>query len=245
LEHYADICQSFNVGGDVRTSVVAVYSPIGGSGKTTIACALANYLSMMGKKTLYLNFEEVASDGGYFPQSEDKSMSDLMGYIGNNINLGVKLQGIQQTKKENLYYINHFRSPNDIYEITESELEELLAQISNSELYDYVVVDMGGYLDYKTLKIFEIAEKIVLVDRNDMIGKIKMSKFLAQAHIVNEYIYKMMRVINFGRKSNDEISDKIPVVEVIDDIRDIELEKLVNFVAERYMGGLGQHIINS
>jgi cellulose biosynthesis protein BcsQ len=246
LEQYADVCQNFNVSGNIKTVAVAVYSPIGGSGKTTISCALANHLAMRGKKVIYVNFEEIASDGCYFPQSNEKSMSDLLGYIGSDINFGVKLQGIQQIKNENLFYINHFKSPNDLYEITDSEIEELFSLIINAALYDYVIIDMGGYLDYKAIKIFEFVEKIVLIDKNDVAGKIKMDKFLTQAHIMNEYEYKMVKVINFGRNANnDESAHKIQLAGVVEAIQYVEPEKIINLIAERYMQGLGDIIVNS
>jgi cellulose biosynthesis protein BcsQ len=245
LELYADICQSFSVSGNGKTVLTAVYSPIGGSGKTTVSCALANYLSLNGKKVLYLNFEEVASDNCYFPQSDGKSMSDLMGYIESDINFGIKLQGIQQMKKENLYYINHFKSPNDLYEITDNEIEELFSKIINSDLYDNVIVDMGGYLDHKAIKVFDSVENIVVVDKNDVAGRIKMDTFMSQAHIMNEYGYKMIRIINFGRKATGDANDKIKLVEVVENIQSMEPEKIIGAMTERYMGRLSEAIVNS
>jgi cellulose biosynthesis protein BcsQ len=245
LELYADVCQNFDVSGSSKTMTIAVYSPIGGSGKTTFAIALANYLSLMGRRTLYINMEEIASDGCYFAQSDDKSMSDLMQYIGSNINFKVKLQGIQQTKKENLFYLNHFKSPNDIYEIADSELEDLFSQLSKSGLYDFVIIDMGGYLDHKAIKIFECVEKIVLVDKNDKVGKYKMDRFMSQAHIINEYAYKMVRIINFGNAIKDELAYKIQFAGAIDYIQGGEQEKIINTLTERYMSKLGEAIINS
>jgi cellulose biosynthesis protein BcsQ len=245
MELYADVCQNYSVGGNGKTKLVAVYSPIGGSGKTTISCALANYLSMKGYKTIYVNMEEMASDGCYFPQTSDKNMSDLLSYIGGNTNFGVKLQGIQQTKKENLFYLNHFRSPNDIYEITDSEIEDFFAQISNTGLYDFVIIDMGVYLDHKAIKLFECVEKIVVVDKDDAFGRVKMARFMSQAHIINEYAYKMARVYNFGKKSKDIPAYKVSFAGVINYIQSAETEIIVNTIAERFMVGIAETIINS
>jgi MinD-like ATPase involved in chromosome partitioning or flagellar assembly len=187
----------------------------------------------------------LASDDVYFPQSADKSMSDLLGYIGSNINFGIKLQGIQQTKKENLFYINHFKSPNDLYEITASEIEELLNNITHSDLYDFVIIDMGGYLDYKAIKLFECVDKIVLVDKNDGFGKTKMNMFMSQAHIINEYGYKIIRVLNFGMKSNNDYYEKTQLIDVVENIPSMDSEKVISLITERYMNRVGETIINS
>jgi MinD-like ATPase involved in chromosome partitioning or flagellar assembly len=148
-------------------------------------------------------------------------------------------------KKENLYYINHFKSPNDLYEITDNEIEELFSKIINSDLYDNVIVDMGGYLDHKAIKLFDSVENIVLVDKNDVAGRIKMDTFMSQAHIMNEYGYKMVRIINFGRKATGDANDKIKLVEVVENIQSMEPEKIISVMTERYMGRLSEAIVNS
>ena len=59
--------------GDAKTSIVTVYSPVGGSGKTSVATTLSVCLTERNMKVLYLNFEDIQSTSVYFDENKLKS----------------------------------------------------------------------------------------------------------------------------------------------------------------------------
>lgn len=245
LELYADVCGNIGIAeGKNRVGILAFYSPVGGCGKTTISLAAAVRLSWMGYRTFYINIEDIASEGFYLQQSEEKGMSDMVSCLGTEINFSVKLQGLLQNKTENLYYLNHFASPNDVYEIREEEIETLLNEINHTGLFDFIIVDMGVSLDGKTVKIFECADKIILIEKQDMISRCKLERFYSQMHIMNENKDKMLRVLNFRTGREKQANEAIPLVETIDMMQSPDSGQLVEAAARSNINQLIKALID-
>ncbi|MCM1213273.1 MAG: hypothetical protein NC331_11530 [Lachnospiraceae bacterium] len=232
LEMYSEVCQ--DVGefmGRQWGMSVAFYSPIGGCGKTTLALVAASKLAMRGYKTFYINLEDIASEDCYLPQSDGKGLSELVGSLGSGINFPMKLQSLLQTKSDNLYYLKHFDSPNDIYAMTAQDIGELLTEISRSGLFEYIVVDMGVALDARALSIFEQVEKIILVEKPDAIAIHKMQCFTAQAHVMNAYSRKMLRVLNFDNGRGMDTGSPIPLAGRVGGIQNPDSAQLITMLA--------------
>lgn len=232
LELYSEICQDV---GELmgRRPVVsaAFYSPVGGCGKTTLALVAASKLAMRGYKTFYINFEDIASEDCYLPQNAEKGVSELIGFLGADINFPMKLQSLLQMKMDNLYYLKHFDSPNDIYEMTDQEAGELLMEISRSGLFEYIIVDMGVALDARALGIFEQMQKIVLVEKPDTIAVHKMKCFMAQTHILNAHGQKMVRVLNFDNGRAVETGSQIPLAGRVGGVQNPDAAQLITMLA--------------
>lgn len=232
LELYSEVCQ--DVGefmGRRPVTFVAFYSPVGGCGKTTLALVAASKLAMRGYRTFYINLEDIASEDCYLPQSGEKGVSELAGFLGSDINFPMKLESLLQTKLDNLYYLNHFDSPNDIYAMTAEETGELLVEIGRSGLFEYIVVDMGVALDARARSIFEQMQKIVLVEKPDTIAIHKMKCFTAQAHIMNAYGQKMVRVLNFDNGRAVETGGQVPLAGRVGGVQNPDSGQLITMLA--------------
>lgn len=232
LELYAEVCGNFGMSGDGRSKKILFYSPIGGCGKTTLSLAAAARLAQEGHSVLYMNIEEVASDDCFLPQSAGKGLSELLARLDSDINFSLKLQGLANAKMENFFYLNHFESPNDIYEMHDDELERLISTIAATNLYEYLIIDTGTSLNSKTMVLFECADKIILVDKTDEAAKAKMMCFMRQLHIVNEYAGKILRVINFGAECGPALDIQMPVEEVVQRVGSVDTDKIVFSIAE-------------
>ncbi len=232
IELYAEIAgETGSVLGQKSVSLITFYSPVGGSGKTTAALVTATKLARKGLNTLYVNFEEIASEDCYLPQTGDKGMSEVAASLGSGVNFKMKIQSLLQTKMENLVYINHFDSPNDVEELSGEEMTELLDQMSKTGIFDYIVVDMGVALNQKLLSVFEISQKIVLVERPGSIGAKKMERFLSQAHIINNYGRKMCRLLNFDNGHAPEFDTEIPRIGRIGTAQNMDCAQLIGALA--------------
>lgn len=199
LEAYSILGKPISGGlGKSVTKLISFYSPVGGSGKTTLALAAATRIAREGRSVFYVNLEDMPSDEFYLPNAYERGMTDLIHGLGNNMNAEAKLRGLMQCKNERLYYTKHFDSPNDLKELSAEETSQLLNSITSSALFDYVIVDMSTRYDDKTSKIFEISDEIVVVERGDEISEAKMASFYSQLFITSEYGHKMKRVVNFN-----------------------------------------------
>ena len=87
LELYSEVCGREIAQEDGYTSVVAYYSPVGGAGKTTLALVSAAKSALLGKRTFYISFEDIASEDCYLHQGDDEGLSELMCHIERNTNL--------------------------------------------------------------------------------------------------------------------------------------------------------------
>ena len=212
LERYADFSRvESGLFGDRKVMTAAFYSPIGGAGKTTLALTAASILAANGLRTLYVNLQEAASDGCYLPQTAEKGMSDLLMSLGEEVNLTMKIRGLLQSRGERLFYLRHFSSPNDIYELTAEEIGELIRALTRSGLFDAVLIDMGVYMNEKALGIFEAVQKILLIEKPDSISREKMNIFLAQQHILEAYGNKMVRILNCDIGREPQTAAQIPL----------------------------------
>lgn len=236
LNAYADICENVVVGDTACAKKIIFYSPIGGSGKTTLALAAAEQLAMRGQRVLYLNFEDIPSDGCYLPQSKaDEGISELLACLDKDTNLTIKLQGLVNSKKENFDYLNHFSSPNDLYEMTPDELEKMMKKISEAGLYDYLVIDTESALNNHKKMLFECADKIVVISTQGQMAVEKMQCFAKQLHILNEYGEKMVGIVNQAVQMHEIEDIGIPIADTVMKIQNLESDKLISMIAAKNM----------
>ena len=198
LSYFSEIADiSEQDAGDTGVSTVAFFSPAGGSGKTTLSLTLAEKLALRGKKVFYLNMEIFPSEAFYLPQQAEKGLSELLACINDHIDFHLKTKSLLQKKGENLYYMNHFDSPNDRYEASPEEWESLLQKLKSVLGMDYIIIDMDSSLDNSGQKIFELADFIMLLERADWAAIEKQRIFYGQAHIIARFGEKMSRIVNF------------------------------------------------
>lgn len=232
LELYSECCGRGMEPGETDTALVSYFSPVGGAGKTTIALMTASKLAKQGKKTFYISLEDIASEDCYLPQSEEKGLSDLMRYLGTDTNIPMKLQGMMNCKMGSLYYLNHFSSPNDVYDMDEEDLEALLDTVRNAGLFDVVIIDMGTALSAKNRVVFDKSDRIVVVERTDALSARKMNCFFSQSHIMNDYGEKMLRIINFDNGIEVKNEGIVPIVGKIGFVNDMEADQVITVLAE-------------
>lgn len=147
-----------------------------------------------------------------YTQSDAKGLSEMAANLGENINFTMKLQSLIQKKQDRLYYLAQFQSPNDLYELSEDEEKELIDVICNTGLFDILVIDMGVSVNQKALALFELSDKIQVIEKPDVISMEKMKCFYRQSHIINAYGNKMSRTVNFYRGKDNIVETDIPIV---------------------------------
>lgn len=121
-----------------RAKIVAVYSPLHRLGKTSFAIALGKEHAKR-KRVLYINLEEYAG----MEVNEELNLGDLFYYIRQgNGNLGIRLQAAVG-RWEQLDYLAPIPISKDLKEVSEKEWRELLEEITESSVYELLILDIS------------------------------------------------------------------------------------------------------
>lgn len=154
------------------TAIIGVYSPTGGSGKTTIAASLSIQCAELGMHCFYLNLESIQSTGVFFNSDSNRNLSYVFYYLKEKSkNLSFKMNGIKSTDTYyGVQYFNPPESPLEYEEIDSDELKQLIQGLKDMECYDYIFIDMSSAFDMKNLKIMGLCDSIVLISLQEPIN---------------------------------------------------------------------------
>lgn len=157
-----------------EAKVIGVYSPVGRSGKTTFALALAQILSE-GHKTLFISFEEFAVFQNELELSSPGNLADLMYYYKQNPDtVSIKLQAIVQ-KINSLDYVSPIYYARDLRETTTEEWKKLLNHLSSVTSYEYIVLDIGDMIG-DLLSMLDYCDQIFMPTVDDKLSEMKINK---------------------------------------------------------------------
>ncbi len=169
-----------------KAKVIAVYSPVGGAGKTTIAAGIAVQCVQLGAQVFYLNLESVASTKHFLSGEGRGSLSDVFYYIRQTSkNMAMRLEGLRCI--DPVYNIHYFMPTDSSLEMDEmlaGELAYLIGQLKDSGLYDLVVVDMQSSFDCRTIALLDACDEIFLIQPDDPCASIKIKQVLKEFSIL-------------------------------------------------------------
>lgn len=179
------------------THVIAVYSPIGGCGKTTIAQALANRLFSVGKSVLFMGMEQLDSSSYLYPIAEEKDgITTLLEAAEEESGFELKLKYAARKEPSGMAFVDGFDRVVDYSTVSKEEMANVIDKIRKYGSYDVVIIDMNSAIDDISRAVFEQADKIIVVDKPGEIATRKMELFARQA-LVSEHLIKMCSISNF------------------------------------------------
>lgn len=192
--------------------LIGIYSPAGGTGKTTIATALSIQCADMGMKAFYLNLESIQSTGAFFSTRSNRNLSYIFYYLKEkNKNLPFKMEGIKNIE-DGVQYFNPPEGSMEYEEISAEELEQLILGIKDMGCYDCIFIDMYNNLDIKNLKIMNLCDHIVLVTLDEPISLYKNKVFFQELSKLgdankNSISGKLINVINRYKGKGSEYGE--------------------------------------
>jgi len=212
LEMYSKISKNKYGVDENKTNITAVWSPAGGTGKTTVALAYAmtkankiNDLKPDTKEVFYLNLENFSSVPVYFPGS-GKSISRVFELLDNNGDVTMMIKGIS-CLENGITYLNIPDNYDDINILTEEDISNLIK--SCAEITKELIIDLSSNCSLCTKKIFETASKIMIVtDATDTAG-IKLEQFKTQNGIYKNIKEKIIFINNKETKENESFEDNV------------------------------------
>ena len=180
LEKYARSNPSISMGSESNTRLTAVWSPRGGSGKTSVSLACAAGKVAAGKKVAYFSLQPFSDGAAYFQQT-GKSVSTIFGADGGS--LGLLAQSIRlQDRGSGVLYFCDPSNYDDICELTGSDVEALLKGLAYG--VDELVVDLSSEWNEKTARVFDMADTVIVV--TDRKQDPKWALFSSQHNVANK-----------------------------------------------------------
>ncbi|WP_273327211.1 AAA family ATPase [Vallitalea guaymasensis] len=200
----------------VGTKVIGVYSPIGGSGKTTVSVGLAKQYAINSFKTLFLSLEEMASYKTILECNNTNNLSDLLYYIKQkNKNLMMKIEGLKNTDNDS--GMDYFSPPycyKDIHEVSINEWIELIDYIRDNSNYERIVLDFDSNLSEKNLKLLQACEEVLLLTNIDKMALTKLNHMYNSLKKMDiEDVNANVRIIINNTKKDNEVLEGVSMMD--------------------------------
>ena len=174
---------SFLIEKKTEKKLICVYSPCGGSGKTTVSFALAEYFAQ-DKNVLYLNFDIFSSTNSIFGETQKGGFSQVLLSLkqnaGNQFLLSVS-KNMKRNQKTNILYFTDLENPFDLEDMKEQELQKMLEQMIEMKDIDIVIADLETSFTARTKKILEFSDIVILPVLDTPICQNKVQCFIEAA----------------------------------------------------------------
>ena len=196
LSGYAEASNNRNMFNDAPAHITVVWSPAGGSGKTTAALAYGAQKVAQGQKTLYLNLEPFSSGEVYF-EEKGRSISTVLDKLENNAELLLRSVRMEDNGS-GIYYLGKPENYDDVNILTADDVATLITDCAHG--MDELVVDMGNTYDMKVRRALEMADKVLLVIDASPASRMKWEQFKTQHDLYGCISSKLTLVANRGVK---------------------------------------------
>lgn len=164
-----------NIGRQILPGQMVYFtSTVGGVGTSSCALAFGKYLASTGSKVLYLNLEAASAMDVYLNGSNDKTMEDVF-YLceTNRKNIDHSLSNLVSRDSSGLYYVAPCRNGLELLEKKGEDIKKLLAVVTDKGAFDVIIIDREFLLDEIASTILNMAHHVVLVTKDDRIGRKK------------------------------------------------------------------------
>ncbi|OZU89878.1 hypothetical protein CIL03_01690 [Virgibacillus indicus] len=165
-----------------QTKVLSVYSPVGGSGKTTVAVNLSKQLALNNSKVFYLNLEVFNSTKLYFTSPEDDPSLQIFYYVkAESKQLLSKIEGLKKYDPYSMVdYFDLEISGDEMLEMNEQNVKTLIDGIVGTGVYDYVIVDLDSSLAERNIAVLKDCDQVIWNISNDVQSLLKTKAFFEE-----------------------------------------------------------------
>ena len=206
LEKYAKVSVNKNDPDLRKANITAVWSPVGGVGKTSVAVAYALSQVNDEKEVFYLNMENFTSVPCYFNKT-GKSISNVFEMLENQDgNVKMLIQGVSCSDK-GIMYLCGPDNYEDMCILSTENIHELVTTCAG--LTDELVIDLSSVCDDRARKVFELADNVLLVTEQTAQSAAKTAQFLSQNNVFVSIKEKVTIVANKGMSVNEQVLDSV------------------------------------
>jgi len=180
---------------------IAVYSPIGGCGKSLVSYALAKKLKKLDQKVLLVGCDPTQSVNVYYPAGSyaKEELAERLIHPGDDTYWTI-LQNIEQ---DEISYLLPFEKNLPSLDLGMEQWEVLLSVLKEKRDFDWIVLDVGSLLDRKMASFMSKIDYLILLTETNQIANRKMQKLLGDPDflpkcecflVANEYRTDGMRI---------------------------------------------------
>ena len=164
--------------------VITVCSPIGGSGKTTIALGLALSLTKLGKKVIYVSMDSLQSFG-YFLDVSQYMPADFSNFMLSDANT-LKDSILNYIKTDIFDFLMPFKGSLARNKVEKKQFLNVIKAIELSNKYEYIIVDTDSTIDDELNSLIDMSNKVMIVTMQDKLQAAKTELFVASLDKVDE-----------------------------------------------------------
>lgn len=161
-------CKVFST--EKKGRIVAVYSAVGGCGKTTISGNLASQLSLHGYKVFYLNLEWLCSASFFPPGPDPESFGRLLYYLNFDQEFAYRklpaLKTIDPVTK--VEYLNPLTQLEEIEEMSFDQASFLVKALAESGDYDFIIADLDASLHERIAGVISQSDILLWILQDDV-----------------------------------------------------------------------------
>lgn len=200
------------------TQVIAMYSAVGGSGKTCLSLGLAECLVLNHQKVLYINTESIQGFAFYL---QDKSAMPNNGYRAIRDDETHVYGNVRHfIKREGFYYLPPFTATLDSLNLDYAIYENLIAGAKESREFDFIIVDIEAGYDELRMELLQKADKVFMVTQQDAYSLFKTELILKNIDLQDREKY--LFICNKYRENeenaylNSQIQKVYPINEYVE-----------------------------
>jgi len=177
--------------------ILAVFSPKGGIGCTTVAVNMAVALARTGYKTLLVDGSLQFGDVGVMLNM--KSTASIVDLVERANDLDADLiSSVLLTHESGMHVLLAPPRPEMAELVKAADIQTLLKAIRG--IFDFVVIDTSTSLDDVNLAILDQADRIILVTRQSLPSLKNVSRFFDLSEVLEYEREKVVLVINHASK---------------------------------------------
>ena len=157
-----------------ETKVIAVYSPLGGCGKSLVSVALGRKLKRLDQSVLLIGCDSMQSISAYLEEEQfaDEKLAEQLKNPGEETYWTI-LQNIGQSE---VSYLLPFEKALPSLGIGAAEMRNLISILKEKRDFSCLILDLGSSLDEQTLALMEESDAYVLIIEANTISNRKMRK---------------------------------------------------------------------
>ncbi len=191
-----------------ETQIVVVTSAAGGAGKTTIAMGICACLAKNYQKVLYINADRLQKIKYLFENKTAISEHDVYAKLINNSDR--IYEDIKHViRKEEFYYLPSFKASLMALGIKYEIYAKIAEDAKKSSDYDFIIIDAESTFDEEKIKLFDIADRVLLVTEQTVSSVEASNELIANINLSNVDKYQFICNKFNKEKSNALISSAI------------------------------------
>lgn len=184
-EQHSDI--TLKRAGNGRCKCIAFMSPAGGVGTSTMAAAVASFLSKNGKKILYVDLDTYGEMEVFFSGEGQLDMGSIIYELKKgNTNLHLKLESVIKKDISGVYFIQQPKVLMDMMELTEQNMAVFIDELQTALDFEYVILDMDFNLNKEVVEVYQHIDQIILVSDGSEISNRKLQRAREAYKIIDQ-----------------------------------------------------------